>query len=855
MSSPMLGAGVYARLGLKVIPLHSARGGVCSCAKGSACPSAGKHPRFREWQNEASSEAAVIADWKQRFPEANVGVATGEASGFFVLDVDPDGDGPATLARLIEEHGELPHTPQALTGSGGSHFLFALPDFEITNSAGKLGPGLDTRGNGGQIVVAPSVSAKGAYRWIVEPWNTPLAPAPDWLLELLRRKPERAAAPNKPTLDVGEFPPASPEVLAAAREALEVHGPAVEGQGGDQHTFVAACLLVHDFALTEEEAWPLFLEWNESCQPQWSESDLNAKLRGGNKYASRPFGCRRSLDAVAGARALIAKWQDGARTEELMWSMIEKVRGFAALCDDKAKHAVIARDLKVATGLPIQKLGLPPAGAARLEEERERRRSEFAAGSPQVIDTEDPYATAKRLLVTTRDGDGFPALVRHQEGWWRAALSKYESESDEAIRRQLYRFVDGKQDLKSGAAIKPDRGIVETLQHALVAAAAPDGLAGKSPPAWIGDDVFPAHELIACSNGLLHTSSRTFLAPTRRFFNTNAIEFAYDEDAERPAEWEAFLHQVCGGDVETVETLQEFAGLWLTSDTSFQKGLVIIGPPRSGKGTFSRVIDRLIGRENITAPTLGGLGQQFGLQPLIGKLLATVSDARLGGRADQGAVVENLLRTTGEDTLSIPRKHRDDWVGKLPTRFLFLSNELPAFLDASGALPSRFILTRFTRSFLGTEDRALESRLVTELPGILLWALDGLDRLRKRGHFRQPSAALDLVRQLADLASPIKAFTNDCCELAAGATVECSALFAAWQIWASEQGRKDAGTAPMFGRNLTSAHTHIRTVQQRINGSRVRLYEGITLVSRDGTRAEPLRSLSKDKENKEQDAA
>lgn len=356
----MKAAGVYARMGWSVVPLHSAAAGVCSCSKGSACKSAGKHPRFREWQNEASSDPAVIADWKERFPGANVGVATGDMSGFFVLDVDPDKDGPATLAALIAKHGELPVTPQQLTGSGGSHYLFELPDFEVTNSAGKLGPGLDTRGDGGQIVVAPSRSAKGDYRWIVEPWNTPLAPAPDWLLELLQRKPERApVSASKPSLDVGEFPPASAEVLAAAREALEAHGPAVEGQGGDQHTFVAACLLVHDFALTEDEAWPLFSDWNDDCEPKWSEEDLRAKLRGGGKYASRPFGCRRSLDAVEIARGLIAQWQDGARTETSMFELIAKVRHFASICGDSARHAVITRDLAAATGLTARALNLP----------------------------------------------------------------------------------------------------------------------------------------------------------------------------------------------------------------------------------------------------------------------------------------------------------------------------------------------------------------------------------------------------------------------------------------------------------------------------------------------------------------
>ena len=357
-------ADVYARGGWAVVPLHSAVAGVCSCSKGSACPSAGKHPRLKDWGTHATSDAEVVEEWQDDFPNANVGVATGEPSGFVVLDVDPDNGGFDSLAQL----GALPFTPVQRTGSGGFHYLFELPEgLDVRNSAGKLGPGLDVRGTGGQIVVAPSASAKGEYRWLVGPWEAPLAPMPEELVERLKR---RAPAP----VPVGErttFPPASPELLDKARELLELHGPAVEGQGGDQHTFVAACLLVHDFALTDEEAWPLLVEWNELCQPPWSESELRAKLRGGSKYASRPYGVRRSLDAVEAARAAITEWQQLGGPEHLMWAVIGKCRTFAEICGDTAKRAVIERDLVAATGLPARTLALPkpaqhedtPAGA------------------------------------------------------------------------------------------------------------------------------------------------------------------------------------------------------------------------------------------------------------------------------------------------------------------------------------------------------------------------------------------------------------------------------------------------------------------------------------------------------------
>lgn len=359
----MKAAAVYARQGWSVVPLHSAIGGVCSCSRGAECPNAGKHPRIKEWETEATDDAAQVAEWIARWPAANVGIATGSPSGFFVLDVDGP-KGAAALEALEAEHGALPATARQRTGSGGTHFLFTTPDFSVANSASKIGPGLDIRGDGGQIVVAPSRSARGAYQWITPPWQVPIAPAPAWLLELLRRPASRAAPAQEAS--PATFPPASPAVLEAARAALAEHGPAIEGEGGDEHTFIAAAILVHDFALTDDEAWPLAVEWNATCSPPWSLDDLSAKLRGGGKYASRAFGCRRTLDVVDAARALITAWQTSNGGEPAMWGVIAEVRKLAAVCDDTAKHAVIARDLRAATGLSVRDLALPAPTAPRV---------------------------------------------------------------------------------------------------------------------------------------------------------------------------------------------------------------------------------------------------------------------------------------------------------------------------------------------------------------------------------------------------------------------------------------------------------------------------------------------------------
>ena len=142
-------------------------------------------------------------------------------------------------------------------------------------------------------------------------------------------------------------------------------------------------------------------------------------------------------------------------------------------------------------------------------------------------------------------------------------------------------------------------------------------------------------------------------------------------------------------------------------------------------------------------------------------------------------IVERLLAITGEDSLSIDRKFLPAWNGQLPTRFLMLSNELPKLNDASGAITSRFIVLRLSASFFGKEDLALTATLLTELPAILGWAIDGRERLARRGRFPYNLPPRMALQEMTDLASPIGAFLRERCKVGAAYSVECDRLHSA----------------------------------------------------------------------------
>jgi bifunctional DNA primase/polymerase-like protein/AAA domain-containing protein/primase-like protein len=192
----------YAAWRWRVFPLHTpSPGGGCSCGR-PTCTDQGKHPRTRNGCHDASTEEARIHQWWTMAPVANIGIACGQTSGIWVLDIDGE-EGAESLRELERKHGHLPPAPVCLTGGGGAHVYFRYST-GIVNQA-KARPGLDWRTDGGYVVAPPSLHRSGRpYDWEVSahPEDVSLREAPDWLLDIAR-KPRRkftASAPSAPPI-------------------------------------------------------------------------------------------------------------------------------------------------------------------------------------------------------------------------------------------------------------------------------------------------------------------------------------------------------------------------------------------------------------------------------------------------------------------------------------------------------------------------------------------------------------------------------------------------------------------------------------------------------------------------------
>ncbi len=249
-----------------------------------------KLPLKKGWQSAATNDPIAAA---REFDGlgANIGIATG--AGLVVIDVDCKSDKPGlqSLHDLQTEFGRLPQTRIARTPTGGLHLYFRY-DPAVFSAGLRVNarPGIDSRGDGGYVVAPPSLTQNGEYSWTDE---RPIAQAPEWLMRLLAPKPTN----ETPASRKGDFFSDSDPVILEALRFLHLAEPAVEGAGGDHHTFTIAARL-RDMGITRETAL-LLLEtaFNPRCSPPWESDELATKVANAYAYATNAAGAH-APDAV-----------------------------------------------------------------------------------------------------------------------------------------------------------------------------------------------------------------------------------------------------------------------------------------------------------------------------------------------------------------------------------------------------------------------------------------------------------------------------------------------------------------------------------------------------------------------------
>jgi P4 family phage/plasmid primase-like protien len=476
-------------------------------------------------------------------------------------------------------------------------------------------------------------------------------------------------------------------------------------------------------------------------------------------------------------------------------------------------------------------------------------RSDTSSATPrpnEIVESIEPMRLAELYIKARHLLDGQSTLRRYREQWWVFEQGGYRVVPNEIATVDIYQFLDRLwtpvYDPRSGGPtgeyerLKVRSHFVKEVAQAIPACGI---MIDGEIPQWLDGRWSPKPaNVIAFQNGLLDAEAWCrgvieLLPLTPLWFSGRACPYHFDPNATC-LNWLKFLNEIFNQDKQCIALLQEWFGLNLIPDNQYEKFMMFVGPPRSGKGTALEVLGAVLGEAQTVMTSFTKLASRFGLAPMVGKLAAILPDAHISSHTDARAALEVLKSVTGNDPQPIDRNGIDELPRvQLYNRFSIAVNELPKLPDEAGALKTRLLLLHFPNSYAGREDVTLKPRINAEAPGVALWGLRGLSRLRSQGKFTIPERSTAMIKVFEKLMSPVLSFLDDCCESIPGDEsiwVEKDLLFAAWCEWSRDRG-SDAGCKADFGQSLLNVNKGIDVAKRGPRGAQFRVYTGVRLCS------------------------
>lgn len=459
-----------------------------------------------------------------------------------------------------------------------------------------------------------------------------------------------------------------------------------------------------------------------------------------------------------------------------------------------------------------------------------------------ILSSIAPLDLAKQWLEATYfQNDIFTLRVFH--GSWYAYNGQCYKEMDTAnLRQQLYRFFGEKQYKKIHAKgfdilnYEPTKQKLDQIMDALLAYCP---ITADEFPCWL-DQNHKTHDprhILVFPNGYLDINNYTeeegfkLEEPTPHFFSLACYPYDFNPDASCVL-WYKFLQEIFADDPLKITLLQEWFGYNLIPDNSQEKFLMLLGPTRAGKGTILEVLTHLLGEDQVLATSFRDYTRRFAIFPFLGKLAAVIGDVSVGANYDAAEALNLLKRITGNDAIMIERKGRDitQTCLKLYARFTMAANVMPRLPDFSRTIESRMLIIKFLTSFIGREDITLKARLKIEAPGILIWALEGLKRLRKNKDFTLPATHHQVLQRIRGELTPLTEFIDDNCSLGTGPEyyILSDHLYECWKQWADRNGEKRY-TVRWLTRSLLSLFPGCKSSRRLIGQRRKRIFLGIKL--------------------------
>lgn len=769
----------YATRGWHVVPLHwITEQGHCSCQAGAGCTSPGKHPIQKGWQHRDRPEPEhVTKAYAERWPKANVGLATGRS--FWVLDVDPKNGGDAVLAGWTEQHGPI-ITRTVRTPSGGWHFYFSLPDFKVTNARGRLPEGIDVRGAGGQVAAPPSIGAGGEYL-VSMPGD--VCPAPDWLLELIRptQRPGEGSSSQLPATTTTEDRHRTGPLAGYLARILEreVNEVIAASEGGRNH------------ALNEATFTLATMIGLEGVPDDWEDRVVLAMAEAGHKIGLGDAEVDKTvLSAIDGGKS---KPRTDWPPPDVMGAMSEDE--LAAAHPQEGGGSIKARS-QDDIGLG-QRLADHFGQVMRWVPERDRWYC-YDAGR-WTPDAEAARRYVHRMLDAAEQLEAL--LYPHP------APDPELAKNPPTERDRFWKWIRGQRTSAK-------------ITNALLEARSVPGMTA----ALADFDADPL--LLNCPNGTLELATGELRPhrPADLLTLMTAVPWpAFGLDTAAPS-WGAFLETVMP-DAEDREALRRAAGYTVTGLTGAQVMFVHWGEGANGKSVFHDVLARVLGGYSQSTPRDTFAGHAGDRHPtdvarMVGKRHITTIEPRTGRGLDE----DLIKQLTGGDVMAARFMRQDFFEFRPVGKIHYITNHLPRVSDDAAVW--RRVQVFGWEVVIPPEQRVAGLADIIardEGEAVLAWVVGGAMKWLEAG-LLVTEGMLAKVETWRGEEDHVGAWLAE--RVVQGGPEDWLAnvdLFSSWKSWCEARGLA-AGTADALGRRLVER----KFVRVRKKGNTVRGFGGIT---------------------------
>lgn len=753
-----------------------------------------------------TGHGAPYLSWPDLFslmegPEGAGNICLRLPAGVLGIDVDAyDGKpGAATLASLETAHGPLSATWTSTSRDDGTSGirLFRVP--EGVNWVGAL-PGIETVHAGHRyMLVAPSVHPEGrVYRWLTPDGRDATGvPRPDEL-------------PDLPLAWVAALARPYPRTDPADLDAGQVGGWLQQLRDGAQCRPVTAVLVRELTRLSARDGGAR----HDICR----DASRALAAFGGEGHA----GVREALGALREsfvrsvtdpAHPGTTRDVDSARAEwkDLLYGAVRLAAAAnptpAAGCD-----CVDDDDLYAMTG---QARPAGPAGDGRAEPGPEQQHDiplDDRTPSPdRFFDKTDGLLAIKLTCSVSELGpiasDYTGGLYHYTDGVWHA-------DGERLVRRRVTELLGDRYRMSHASTVV-------------------DIFANRPP---LFDDATQDTAFLNLPNGLLDWRTGQLHPHDPRVPSIIRLPVEWEPTAACP-EIESWIGEVFPADAR--DFIEEVIGYCLYNDNPFHKAILLFGRGRNGKGTFLRLLQRLIGDRNVSSVTPQSLDEnRFRAAELYGKL------ANLVGDVDPRIfkATEMFKQVTGGDRVTAERKYGQPFTFYCRALLVAAFNALPRSADTSEGFFSRWIVVPFIGYFPpGVANPSREDKMASaaELRGLLVLAMRGLARLMARGQFELPPSVLSETATFRRVADPVRAFLDDYVPTLLVEWVPRTDVYGAYAEWAGQNGYSAMGAAAFYERVEAAAHdlpTHTINARTR-SGTRGYLFRALA-TSTNGQGAE-----------------